>query len=160
MDISTVTQWLPYELLAVGVFFVLATGIALRSGAGKLVSLFLAFLIIPLLLTLLPKTWLIGGFINTIPATITAAVLIALVFILVTRMTPDAYNEGGRPLEALLAGVATTIGVIALWAQTPLENVLPTPTLLLPWFGSEFALLWIIASLVLLGLARRNARWL
>lgn len=76
-------------------------------------------------------------------------------------MAPDAYNEGGQPLQATLAGAATTIGIIAMWAHQPsLMALYPLPDFIGTWFAAPYTFWWILAAFFLLGFARRNARWL
>jgi len=161
VDVSIITNWISLNLLAVFAVFIICTLLALRSGAGRLIALLLATVVAPLFVSLLSNTWLIGSIASTIPEWVLVIGFSVLLFILISRMTPDAFNEGGQPVQSLIAGLGTTLGLVALWAhQSSLTSLYPIPSILSQWFSSSYTLLWLIAAFLLLGFARRHARWL
>ncbi len=145
-------------LLCVAVVLAL---VALRLNVAIPATFVLAFFFAKVLLPLVSDTVFIGSTFTNLSPIIAFLVLFAFLAILFFRLLTRHMHEEATLTGALLSGAAGTIGIYASWVQTPLlHTVHQFNTPLTAWFTSGTLLLWIFGSLIALGVAQRQSRWI
>ncbi len=160
MDIYAVIQSItPAVIILIATLFA-TTLFALRAGTGKLVSISVALVMAPHMVTSIPDAWILGSALDGMSTlTLTTAACIVL-FLLLSRMIPSMYGEEGSIPHALIGGIACTLCVTLFIAtQAPLNTLYPLPSLVAPWFAAPYTLWWTLVAFLMFGFTRQHS-WL
>ncbi len=155
-----------FALVSVDIIILLCVSVVLALVALRLNVVIPATLVLSLFLTtvLLPLvngTVFIGATFASSSPLIAFLVLFVLLAIIFFRLLTRHMREEATLTGALLSGAAGTVGIFAAWVQTPLLHSIHTfnPPLT-AWFTAGTLLLWIFGSLIALGIAQRQSRWI
>lgn len=111
------------DYVLIGVFFVLVMFDTFRSGAGRACALAIAFSVASILFSMLPQALFLGAIASQFSSPFLQAILFIIVFVVaylfVHRIGVFYGNEAGRPVLAIIAGVATTAAMLAFAVHTP-----------------------------------------
>lgn len=147
------------DWLIIAGLVILLTIDALRSGSGRTAAIALALPSAALFFDGLAKTVFLGSAMAsatspTAHAAIFMVLVVALYFI-INRMMPHYDDISGSPLLGVLAGIATTVAILATWVHLSFLSSIwkfgPTITLVL---DDPFRLWWILASFLALAFVR------
>ncbi len=155
-----------FALVSVDIIILLCVAVVLALVALRLnvvipATLVLSLFLTTVLLPLLNGTALIGTTFASSSPLIAFLVLFVLLAIIFFRLLTRHMREEATLTGALLSGAAGTVGIFAAWVQTPLLHSIHTfnPPLT-AWFTAGTLLLWIFGSLIALGIAQRQSRWI
>ncbi|OGG60010.1 hypothetical protein A2765_00910 [Candidatus Kaiserbacteria bacterium RIFCSPHIGHO2_01_FULL_56_24] len=163
MDLHSVTGFftgIPLDWIILGVLVILIALDSLRSGIGRACAIALALPVAVLLYSLVEKTAVLGT-VSALSATpmaqaITFGVIAVVCYLLVRRMALEYVESGtGEPIQALLAGGATTIVFIIAWEQVPaLQSLWHMSDRVNAIFSESYRLIWLLGAYVGLAFAR------
>ncbi len=150
---------IPIDYLLIAGCFVVVAFDTFRSGAGRACALALSFPVSAILLTTLPSAAFVGAITAKLSTPVLQAVLFAVVFaiayVLVHRIGVFYGNEAGRPLLAILAGLAGTAIVLAFWIHTPaLQAVWQFSAAIHALFADSYRFWWLLGSYAALAFVR------
>ncbi len=135
---------------------VLITLDALRGSTARAAALALALPSASLLAGFVSNTAYFSGVASGSPM-VQGGVFLALVialFVLSYRMMGFSDNSG--PLQALLAGLGTTLIAVSIWTSSEsLQSLWEFGPSISAVFSDSYRLMWILAGLVLVGFARK-----
>lgn len=164
MDLSSVTQLITSVYESISVDWIIFGGVALflsfdalRAGPSRITALALALPIALLLSESIRSAAYIGAYVDSSSAGIQTGVFIALtagLFIALYRIV-DYGADSMRPIQAVIAGLASAVVVIIVFLQLPDSTV--------PWsfgeaflavFGDAYRLYWLLGAYFALATAR------
>lgn len=132
---------------------------ALRGGLARVTALALALPLTLVFLDAMPGSRFLAGFEEQLssPALEMAfvAVLFVVVCIIMYRIT-DTFSSGSyQVLQALVAGLATTVVAVVIWLQIPaLDSVWLFGEPVQAVFGAVYRFWWLLGAYVALAFAR------
>lgn len=156
--IRTFATNIPVDWMILGGLAVLSTFDVLRSGPGRMSALALALPIAVMVSAVLPNAFLLGNMVSEFSTPFLQGMLflalLAALYLLVRRMDAS-YGGEGQPLQALLAGCATTAILITIWLQVPaLGAVWDLGTDIKMIFGNIYSFWWLLGSYTTLAFVR------
>lgn len=170
MDVvASTTQILsqfPTEVFFIMALWLVAAAYSYKSGVSRISALSLALIITGLLFTTLSTTWPFASNSNAETVSIWASsiivfmiLMLGMIFIM-RRIGVDAYMDNGRPTASAIAAIAFVALILAFWARIPAINSFQTfPTILAPFFTTQYFFWWIIGSLGALATLSKNKTW-
>ncbi len=146
---SAISQ-VPVDWLVSGLIFIIVSADALRCGsirAGAIaISLPLATFLYPMLSLTIGLSAITGHFQSQLAQDISFLVLEAILFACVHQML-YSFDRSASFLLAMLCGLAATIVVLVVWAQSPiLESIWHLSPPLQTVFGQSYRFLWLLGS--------------
>lgn len=161
MDVQAIFALVSADVLILSVCAVALSLVALRVNvaipAAMVLALFLSNALQPLLIQTVGVAGTLGSTANIASFSVCAAVL----FVIFLRLLTRHFHEEATFTGAILAGGAGTIGVLAAWVSNPfLQSVHAFGSPFTTWITTASVLLWIFASLIVLGFAQRQSRWI
>lgn len=162
MDIHALTGFfshIPIDWIVIFIFFALVTFDAMRDGITRAVALTVTLPITLLFLEWLPTTNYLAvfskQFSGAIPAAVLTAVVFAILFLLINRMTDSFSVDTGHILQAVLAGAALTAVMLVVWIQIPaLNTVYHFGPQVQAVFGAGYRLWWLLGAYIALAFCR------
>jgi len=151
------TDWIIIVLLIIFIAFDV-----IRGGSSRAVALSLALPLSALLASRIPDTVLVSSIAQSFTTSTMQAlfigVIIAIALVLTYRLTATFGDDSGKPIQALIAGIATVAIVLSVWIQTPaLDTLWHFGTQVQIIFGSAYSFFWLCAGYFLLAFVRRSA---
>lgn len=167
IEFSTVyLSMFPSEIFFILALWLVASAYAFKSGISRISALSLALIVAGLFFIHLPATW---PFTNVSGAETTsgwassivvfAALVLGMIFIM-RRIGVDSYMDNGRPAASAIAALAFVVIALAFWAHTPaISSFQAFPTILSPFFTTQYFFWWIMGSLGTLAALSQNRMW-
>jgi hypothetical protein len=157
--LPTAVAHLPIDWVILGLFAVLVSIDALRSGPRRAVTFSLAGPIALLAASELSYTAFIGDMALKLSATYAQSAFFGIFFVvlvvLIYLMLPSS-SGSALPLPAILAGIAATAVLAVILIQLPLvSNLVVVSTLMHTIFSAAYRLYWLIGAYLLLAIAGR-----
>jgi hypothetical protein len=162
MDVSATKLALlhvPIDWIILGVLVVLITLDAIRSGSNRAVSIALALPAAFFLFNELSQSLLLGGMVNKLSSPIAQGIvflgLVVVFYFIIHRILGFYGISSGAPLQALIAGIATTILIAVVWVQAlwlqPLWHFGPQVQAI---FAEGYRFWWVMGAYVALAAVR------
>ncbi|MBP9669220.1 MAG: hypothetical protein KBE09_02930 [Candidatus Pacebacteria bacterium] len=155
-----------FALVSVDVIILLCVGVVLALislrfnvtvPATIVLSLFLASSLQPLFLS----TMFVSGALSGASPAIAFWVLFLLLAAIFFRLLTRHFSEEATLSGSLLAGLGGAVGIFAAWVHTPqLHSIHTFSASIAHWVTPGSVLLWILASLLILGFAQRQSKWI
>jgi hypothetical protein len=157
--LPTVPTNLPLDWIIIGALVVIVAAITLRTGAGLACTVALALPAADILTALVPHAALLsgitGGLAAPLPQAILFLVLTGLMYLIVARIGLSYGSERGAPIQAVIAGVATTAIVVSFWLQIPgLDSVWHFGAHIQAIFAEQYRLWWLTLGYIVLAIVR------
>lgn len=153
--VSLSTDWL--IVIAVGLAAAFASYMA---GTNRATSFVLAMPLSLFALPLLSETAYVGPLVEglttpTLEAAVWAA-LFVLLFLVIQRMTSTYSDDSSGVPQALVAGAASAVVLVACWIQVPaLASIWEFGPAVSAVFGTPYMLLWLLGAFAALAFVRR-----
>ncbi len=155
---TLVTQW-PTDWIIIGAFAAVVALDTLRAGSSRAAAFSLASLLSVTAFGELSQTTPTASFIGQFSAPIAQMVLfgivLAILFLFMSRVVGLWGNSSEGPIQALIAGVACAGIVASVWLQVPTLDTIwhfgPQVQLI---FGASYRLWWLIGGAAALAYVR------
>lgn len=157
-SVTGVFHGIPTDFLILGVTALLLVLVALYGGVANLVAISLASFVAMAFIPLLAHTALISRLGErlqdpTSQPVVFLAIFVPL-FIMLRWVTQDTFEDTG-PIQAILAGCATTIVILIIWQNMPtLTSIWDFGGFIDVVFGQTYQFWWLIGALLTLTFAR------
>ena len=148
---STIVANWPTDWIILGAFAAITALDALRAGSSRAAALSLALPLAALSYGELSHTTPLSSFMNQFSAPIAQmvlfAILLAIFFILMTRIVGLWGDASEGPIQALIAGVACASVVTVVWLQIPtLDALWHFGPHIQTIFGPAYQLWWLLGA--------------
>jgi hypothetical protein len=147
------------DWLLIGVFIVILTIDALRSGSTRATALALALPIALWLDGALPHTIIVGTIVSQfsgpLPHAVFFLVLLVLLFLIMYRVVASYGDSGGAPLLSLLASIACAIILVVVWIQVPgSDSMWQFGSQIQTIFAENYRFFWPLIAYIILAYVR------
>lgn len=157
---STTAQFahLPFDWVVAVIVLVIIAIDAFRSGTARATAIVLASIATITILTLLQSTVIVGKMTGSIPSTIARAVLEDGIWVLAWILSYRIIDGRKYPQGLLIAipvAVAAVASILVVWVHSAtLQSIWQSSVSVQTVFGAGYALYWLVASYVILAIAR------
>ncbi|OGG56442.1 hypothetical protein A3D71_01415 [Candidatus Kaiserbacteria bacterium RIFCSPHIGHO2_02_FULL_55_20] len=158
-SISSVFANWPTDWIILGVVAAVIAAECLRAGTNRAASLGLALPLALLLSSALPSAALLGGVLKQAQApagqAIIFLVLVIFSYFLANRILSFFSDSSGKPVQALIAGIATAVLLVVFWFQVPaLDSLWHFGQQVTAVFGESYRFWWLAGSYIALAVVR------
>ncbi len=155
---SLIAHW-PVDWMIIAVLAVAIAMETIRGGANRACSLALALPAAFFLFQALPTAAFVGGTFSQLQSPIAQAgifiVMVLVMYIFAHRIIGFYADSSGAPVQALIAGAATTVLIIIFWLQVPsLVSMWHFGPQVATIFGEAYRLFWFVLAYVALAFVR------
>ena len=149
----------PTDWMIIGAVAIFAAFDTLRSGARRTCTFAFALPVTYVLIGSVPQTVVLGGIAGQFSTPLLQAILffiiLAVIYVTVSRIGLSWGGEAGQTIQAALAGVAGTALLVVFWLQIPaLSTLYHFGADAQNIFGESYRFFWIIGSYAALAFVR------
>lgn len=154
-SVSAAFTQVPMDWMIIGVFFIIMSALALRSGTRIVAALALALPAAAVVVSALPSTAFVSSlllqFSSDMDQAIVFGVVFGIMYLFVLRMLGQYMYAGSMPVKALIAGAAGTVVALVFWLQVPaLSNLWHFGPLFETYLGPTYRIFWLLVSYIVL----------
>lgn len=149
----------PTDWMIIGAVAIFAAFDTLRSGARRTCTFAFALPVTYVLIGSVPQAVVLGGIAGQFSTPLLQAILffiiLAVIYVTVSRIGLSWGGEAGQTIQAALAGVAGTALLVVFWLQIPaLSTLYHFGADVQNIFGESYRFFWIIGSYAALAFVR------
>lgn len=158
-SLPTLPTNLPIDWIIIAVLIVIFAIDAIRSGAQKECILALSAGIAYVLYQFLPHAAYLETSLAGMAAPLTQGLiflaLVVISAIVIMRIGLSFGDEVGKPIQAVLVGLATTAILLTFWLQIPsLQGIWHFGPQLQYFFADQYKFFWLVGGYIVLAIAR------